>query len=68
MAVYMIMKLSSSFIELQERLQARGVLVDLVFPIIAFKQRIKEAENLVNFLICCFQDDFGSFLAFTFET
>jgi len=32
-----------------ERLQTRGVLVDLVFPIIAFKQRIKEAENLDAF-------------------
>ncbi|KAG0619717.1 hypothetical protein M758_4G159600 [Ceratodon purpureus] len=29
-----------------EKLQARGVSVDTVFPIVAFKQRIKEAENL----------------------
>lgn len=64
MAVYAIMKLNSSFIELQERLQTRGVLVDLVFPIIAFKQRIKEAENLVNFLVFYFQDDFVLFLGF----
>jgi hypothetical protein len=64
-AVYVIMKLNSSCIELQERLQTRGVLVDLVFPIIAFKQRIKEAENLVNFLLVYyFQDDFVSFLGF----
>ena len=54
MAVYAIMKLNSSFTEMQERLQTRGVLVDLVFPIIAFKQRIKEAENLVNFLVFLF--------------
>jgi hypothetical protein len=32
---------------LQEELQTRGVLVDLVFPIVTFRQRIKEAEHLV---------------------
>jgi hypothetical protein len=31
---------------LQEELQTRGVLVDLVFPIVTFRQRIKEAEHL----------------------
>ncbi|CAK9226938.1 unnamed protein product [Sphagnum troendelagicum] len=29
-----------------EELQTRGVLVDLVFPIVTFRQRIKEAEHL----------------------
>jgi hypothetical protein len=57
--------LNSSCLELQERLQTRGVFVYLVFPIIASNQWIKEAENFVNFLLVYyFQGDFVSFLGF----